>query len=747
MLRFQIKHIALFSFFTLCSVLPGVSSAATSPQGFSFQGKLFDASGTVPLTSIVDLTLGIYDPAGTCLLYEETQTAIDLSLTGGIFSVDVGSALGAPKRTVSDPALALAQIFANSTTVVRPPASPNCAPGYTPVAGDTRVMRVTVTPQAGLPMTLSPDQVIDSAPFAVSSETLQGLTPAQLIQVQGNVSQATMTTLTNSTDASGLHHHDSKYVQIGSAVAQNFGSGGVSTTGSVGIGLAAPPAGIKLEVDATAANAVGIVVKGFAGQTADLLEIKNSGGVTLTSIDATGIISAPGVITGTLRVTGGAPGVGKVLTSDATGNATWQAATGGTVTSVSVSAPLSVINPTTTPALSIAQATSVANGYLSCADFVTFNNKQSSTLNSAQIFVGNAGNVATGVAMSGDTTITNAGVVTVGKIQNRTVAPTAPASGDILKWNAGLTQWEPSAPALSSQWTTTGSDIYYNTGNVGIGTLGPIDKLDIAAGDIHLDSGRKLRFGAGGATIRGADTGGGFVALQTKGADRLLVDYQGNVGINVPTGAPMAALDIYGGTGTSTTSSDINGKGAALIGNITVTSTAGFPEGGTLLIDSEAMGFLLVNPTQLQITSRAQLGTTGVIHANGAGVSFIETIVSKGATSTPHMVTTSTGRVGYGTATPATQFEINYLGYYFRVNQGATIEQVYQNNANTTSSMYYMKNFDPTNGEGQGLEIWAGNGNADYPLNVKSNNAVNSLFAVRGDGRVGIGTTAPGSPL
>ncbi|MEK6580079.1 MAG: tail fiber domain-containing protein, partial [Bdellovibrionota bacterium] len=106
------------------------------------------------------------------------------------------------KRTGSDPALALSQIFANSTAVVRAPASPNCAPGFTPAAGDARVMRVTVTPQAGLPMTLSPDQVIDSAPFAVSSETLQGLTPAQLIQVQGNVSQATMTTLTNSTDAS-----------------------------------------------------------------------------------------------------------------------------------------------------------------------------------------------------------------------------------------------------------------------------------------------------------------------------------------------------------------------------------------------------------------------------------------------------------------------------------------------------------------------------------------------------------------
>ena len=75
---------------SLGSIAPKLIFAAESPQAFTFQGKLYDASGTTPLTSIVDLTLGIYNPAGTCLLYEETQLAIDLSLTGGIFSVDVG---------------------------------------------------------------------------------------------------------------------------------------------------------------------------------------------------------------------------------------------------------------------------------------------------------------------------------------------------------------------------------------------------------------------------------------------------------------------------------------------------------------------------------------------------------------------------------------------------------------------------------------------------------------------------------
>jgi len=44
------------------------------------------------------------------------------------------------------------------------------------------------------------------------------------------------------------------------------------------------------------------------------------------------------------------------------------------------------------------------------------------TLNSGQIFVGNASNVSTGVAMSGDVTIDNAGVTTVGTINSVAVA-------------------------------------------------------------------------------------------------------------------------------------------------------------------------------------------------------------------------------------------------------------------------------------------------------------------------------------
>jgi hypothetical protein len=51
-------------------------------------------------------------------------------------------------------------------------------------------------------------------------------------------------------------------------------------------------------------------------------------------------------------------------------------ASGGTVTNVSVSGPLSVATPTSTPAISISQANTTTSGYLSSADWNTFNSKE-----------------------------------------------------------------------------------------------------------------------------------------------------------------------------------------------------------------------------------------------------------------------------------------------------------------------------------------------------------------------------------
>jgi hypothetical protein len=72
------------------------------------------------------------------------------------------------------------------------------------------------------------------------------------------------------------------------------------------------------------------------------------------------------------------------------------------------------------------------------------------------------------------------------KIQGRSIATTLPSSGQVLKWNG--TVWTPAADDTglgeSSYWNPNGTNIYFDTGNVGIGTTSPDQKLTVD-GKIH----------------------------------------------------------------------------------------------------------------------------------------------------------------------------------------------------------------------------------------------------------------------
>nr|WP_295899213.1 tail fiber domain-containing protein [uncultured Bdellovibrio sp.] len=118
------------------------------------------------------------------------------------------------------------------------------------------------------------------------------------------------------------------------------------------------------------------------------------------------------------------PTTGQVLKYD---GAKWSPAAdnngGGTVTNVSGTAPISVTSGATTPTISISQATTSTNGYLSSTDWNTFNNKQA------------AGNYIT--ALTGDVTATgpNSAAATVAKLQGTTLTITTPSTGQYLRHN------------------------------------------------------------------------------------------------------------------------------------------------------------------------------------------------------------------------------------------------------------------------------------------------------------------------
>ncbi len=142
-------------------------------KDFNFQGNLLSDSTGAPITTVTSLVFEVFDPSGTCLLYQESQSVTPDS--EGFFSVKVGG--GSRAAAAVDGGALWKDIFQNNTTVS---ARTNCS-GYTPAAYDGRKLRVTVNG-----VVMSPDFSMSSVPMATVAESLQGKQPQDFIPSSGN---------------------------------------------------------------------------------------------------------------------------------------------------------------------------------------------------------------------------------------------------------------------------------------------------------------------------------------------------------------------------------------------------------------------------------------------------------------------------------------------------------------------------------------------------------------------------------
>lgn len=299
MKNLNLKILYLFAPLAIWVFYPSLSVAAAVSQSFTFQGRLFNQAGTDPIEEPVEFQFLILNQSADCLLYREYQT-VDLTTSSGSFAVSIGSNTGAAKRTATpsayiDPGLTLAQIFKNENAITRT-AGANCSADYTPVAGEHRLLRVIIKPQSSPSWeTLTPDQTLNSVPYAFVAESLQGKGLDQfIIKDTSYITDTTIQQLFGSSgapvDASLLHHHDGRYLRVGSSTSQEIGSGGFTSLGRASIGTnSAFDAQTTLSVQASSDSHVPIALRSFSGtQTADLFQVQNQSGTKLAAITASG---------------------------------------------------------------------------------------------------------------------------------------------------------------------------------------------------------------------------------------------------------------------------------------------------------------------------------------------------------------------------------------------------------------------------------------------------------------------------
>ena len=256
------------------------------------------------------------------------------------------------------------------------------------------------------------------------------------------------------------------------------------------------------------------------------------------------------------------------------------------------------------------------------------------------------------------------------------VVLSAPAvAGDIVE-----------AVVYSSQWITTGSNLYYSAGNIGVGTTNPAARIHAASANTAFAIGTVRIDGADSAgtvnapvTINAA-TGGGtgnggsqlyFETRAENGAltERLRLDHTGKVGIG--TSAPSTTLQVFG----TITANTFSGSGASLTSIPNSATTAASANGASTIVARDAAGNFTANVV-----------TATTFSGSGASLSSINaTSITTG--------TVGTARLATGTANSSTYLRGDQT--WATITGGATLS----NDTTTNASTYYpVLSFNQTSG-------------------------------------------------
>lgn len=289
----------------------------------------------------------------------------------------------------------------------------------------------------------------DTARRAYSASTLNGnLSPAQAPIMVGATGGSAGTQGLTPAPVAG---DETKFLR-GDGTWQSAGGGGSGTVSSIDISMPAPwtttlgPVTTNGILGISAVTPQTVFVS-LAGPTSGIADVPTLRSLVQSDLPS---LSTSKFTTGTLAVANGGTGgtdatsarIGLGIGSMALQSSTAVNITGGDLSGVTIGS--------VTPAPA------------------TFTGSFQATLADGKIWIGNNVNRSAPVTLSGDVAVTNAGVVSVEKIQGYSVSTATPTDGQIMTWNSTSSTWEPTTAAPVFTWSQlSASDTATLTVNAG----------------------------------------------------------------------------------------------------------------------------------------------------------------------------------------------------------------------------------------------------------------------------------------
>jgi hypothetical protein len=515
------------------------------------------------------------------------------------------------------------------------------------------------------------------------------------------------------------------YSNSGTHIALMGGGGGAGTTfygGIIGTTASFTSSGSSNTFDINHSSGSGItlnITKGGNGEGLYINKTSGSGNAAtiIGTLNATTLVKSGGTSSQFLKADGSV-----------------DSSTYITLASLSATTPLSYNN--TTGAFSISKADDIRDGYLSSADWTTFNNKQNALTNPIT-GTGASGRIA---YFNGTTTQTSSANLTwdntdailstnsIYNFNNTTNAYMLSSDGENIGsiFNVSAAKWSlgygTSATALGTPALT-----WDNSGKVGIGTTSPSNLLDVNGTGrftTNLFINRASAGNSNGLSLQTAGTNNWYIGSSAVGANTDLQFYN------------HSAAEVVFSIANTT-------------GNVGIGTTSPFSQGTS----PKSLEIAGTNFGQLFVSANSGATRGTLMARNGTSDVYIGAITNSplafGTNDTERMRITNGGLVGIGTSSPTNKLTLYNTVSYNQVNDQLRLIGNNSGGGSSSTPSYnggiaftqdatdfaYIRSIqpNPASSWSSRLGFWTLNGNGGTPIERMS---IDNL------GNVGIGTTS-----